>query len=225
MRRLLGVVARATSFLQAYRNHGHQLAAIDPLGSEPPGHPQLDPSFFGTSLEELREVPASLVFENSRDESVADVLERFQEAYCGAIGYEFEHLEDPGVVRWLRDQVESGVHTRPLEPGDRVLLLQRLTEVESLEQFLHHAYLGQKRFSIEGTDIMVPMLDLALDEAARGGGKRVVLGMSHRGRLNVLAHIVGLGYEEIIREFEGIQAKGAFTVEGTGDVKYHQGAQ
>ena len=225
MRRLLGVVARATSFLQAYRNHGHQLATIDPLGSEPPGHPQLDPSFFGTSLEELREVPASLVLESPRDESVADVLERFQEAYCGAIGYEFEHLEDPGVVRWLRDQVESGVHTGPLEPGDRVLLLQRLTEVESLEQFLHRAYLGQKRFSIEGTDIMVPMLDLALDEAARGGGKRVVLGMSHRGRLNVLAHIVGLGYEEIIREFEGIQAKGAFSVEGTGDVKYHQGAQ
>ena len=225
LRRLLRAVAHATSFIQAYRVHGHQLSTVDPLGSEPPGHPQLDPSFFGTSVEELRELPASLLFENGRDESLADVLERLQLAYCGTIGYEFEHLEDPSVVRWLWDQVESGTHTRPLETGDRVRLLQRLTEVESLEQFLHRSYLGQKRFSIEGTDIMVPMLDLALEESARSGARRVVLGMSHRGRLNVLAHIVGLGYEGIIREFEGIEAKGAFTVEGTGDVKYHQGAQ
>ena len=225
MRRLLRVVAHATSFVQAYRDHGHQLSTIDPLGSEPPGHPQLDPSFFGTSVEELRELPASLLFENGRDESLADVLQGLHQAYCGTIGYEFEHLEDPSVVRWLWDQVESGTHTQPLKPGDRVLLLQRLTEVESLEQFLHRSYLGQKRFSIEGTDIMIPMLDLALEESASVGAKRVVLGMSHRGRLNVLAHIVGLGYEGIIREFEGIEAKGAFTVEGTGDVKYHQGAQ
>ena len=222
---LLRAVAHATSFIQAYRDHGHQLSTVDPLGSEPPGHPQLDPSFFGTSLEELTELPASLVFENARDESLADVLERLRQAYCGTIGYEFEHLEDPGVVRWLWDQVESGTHTRPLEPGDRVRLLQRLTEVESLEQFLHNAYLGQKRFSIEGSDIMIPMLDLALQESGEVGAKRVVLGMAHRGRLNVLAHIVGLGYEEITREFEGIEAKGAFTVEGTGDVKYHQGAR
>ena len=225
MRRLLRVVARATSFIQAYRDHGHRLSTIDPLGSEPPGHPQLDASFFGTSLEELRELHASLVFEKARDESLADVLERLQRAYCRTIGYEFEHLEDPDVVRWLWDQVESGTHTRMPEDGDRVRVLQRLTEVEGLEQFLHRAYVGQKRFSIEGTDMLVPMLDLALEPAASVGGKRVVLGMSHRGRLNVLAHFVGLGYEEITREFEGIQAKGAFTVEGTGDVKYHQGAQ
>ena len=225
MRHLLRVVARATSFIQAYRDHGHRLSTIDPLGSEPPGHPQLNASFFGTSLEELRELPASLVFENARDESLADMLERLQRAYCGTIGYEFEHLEDPDVVRWLWDLVESGTHLRMPEDGDRVRLLQRLTEVESLEQFLHRAYVGQKRFSIEGTDMMIPMLDLALEEAAAVGGKRIVLGMSHRGRLNVLAHFVGLGYEEITREFEGIEAKGAFTVEGTGDVKYHQGAQ
>lgn len=225
MRGLLRVVARATSFIQAYRDHGHQLSTIDPLGSQPPGHPQLDPSFFGTSLEELRELPASLVFEDESEESLADALERLRLAYCGKIGYEFEHLEDPEVVRWLWDQVESRRHTRPTEAGDRVRLLQRLTEVERLEQFLHHAYLGQKRFSIEGTDMLVPMLDVALDESARVGAKHVVLGMAHRGRLNVMAHIVGLGYEEITREFEGIEAKGAFTVEGTGDVKYHQGAQ
>ena len=225
VRRLLPVVARATSFIQAYRDHGHQLSHVDPLGSAPPGHPQLDPSFFGTSVEELEDLPASLVMEGAEDESLAQVLRRLQQAYCGTIGYEFEHLEDPAVVRWLWSQVESGVHTQPLEPGQRTRLLQRLTEVETLEQFLHRAYLGQKRFSIEGTDMLVPMLDLALEESARTGAERVVLGMAHRGRLNVLAHFVGVGYEEIIREFEGIEAKGAFTVEGTGDVKYHHGAE
>ena len=225
MRRLLPVVARATSFVQAYRDHGHQLSQIDPLGSQPPGHPQLDPSFFGTSPEELEELPASLVMEGVGDESLADALKRLRDAYCGTVGYEFEHLEDPSVVRWLWDQVESGIHAQPLEAGDRVRLLQRLAEVEGLEQFIHKAYLGQKRFSIEGTDMLVPMLDLALEDAARAGAERVVLGMAHRGRLNVLAHFVGVGYEEIIREFEGIEAKAAFTVEGTGDVKYHHGAE
>jgi 2-oxoglutarate decarboxylase len=225
MRRLLRVVARATQFIQAYRDHGHQLSTIDPLGSEPPGHPQLDPSFFGTTVEELSDLPASLVFENGPDESLAHVLEHFRRTYCGTIGYEFEHLEDPDVVRWLRGQVESGTHMAPLEMGDRVRLLQRLTEVEGLEQFLHQSYLGKKRFSIEGTDMMVPMLDAAIDDAAEAGAKHIVLGMAHRGRLNVMAHIVGLGYEEITLEFEGIESKGAFTVEGTGDVKYHQGAR
>jgi len=199
MRRLLPVVARATSFVQAYRDHGHHLSQIDPLGSEPRGHPQLDPSFFGTSMEELEELPASLVMEGVGDESLASALQRLQAAYCGTIGYEFEHLEDPTVVRWLWDQVESGVHAQPMEAGDQVRLLQRLTEVEGLEQFVHKAYLGQKRFSLEGTDMMVPVMDLALTEAARVGGERVVLGMAHRGRLNVLAHFVGVGYEEIIR--------------------------
>ena len=114
VRRLLPVVARATSFIQAYRDHGHQLSHIDPLGSSPPGHPQLDPSFFGTSVEELEELPASLVMEGAEDESLAQVLRKLQRVYCGTIGYEFEHLEDPAVVRWLWNQVESGVHTQPL---------------------------------------------------------------------------------------------------------------
>ena len=225
IRLLLPMVARATSLVQAYRDHGHHLSRIDPLGSPPPGHPQLDPSFFGTSMEELEELPASLVMEGVGSESLANALARLRDAYCGTIGYEFKHLEDPSVVRWLWDQVESGVHAQPMAAGDQAQLLQRLAEVEGLEQFVHKAYQGQKRFSLEGTDMMVPMMDLALMEAARAGGERVVLGMAHRGRLNVLAHFVGVGYEEISREFEGIEAKGAFTVEGTGDVKYHHGAE
>ncbi|HZD04232.1 MAG TPA: 2-oxoglutarate dehydrogenase E1 component, partial [Longimicrobiales bacterium] len=223
--RLLPVVARATSFVQAYRDHGHMLARIDPLGSDPPGHPQLDPSFFGTSVEELEQIPAEVVMgPGPRDETLADTLGRLREAYCGWIGYEFEHLEDPARVRWLWDQVESGIHTRPLEPGQKVRLLQRLTEVEGFETFLHRVFLGQKRFSVEGTDMLIPILDLALEEAASSGARHVVLGMAHRGRLNVLAHIVGIGYSDILREFEGVYARDALNVPGTGDVKYHHGA-
>ena len=221
---LLPLVAQATSFVQAFRDHGHMLSQIDPLGAAPPGHPQLDPSFFGTSMEELERVPASVVMEGDTDETIAAALLRLQDAYCGPIGFEFEHLEDPARVRWLWSQVESGVHTRPMPSEEKIRILQRLTEVEGLEQFLHKTYLGQKRFSIEGTDMLVPMLDLALDEAAHSGGRRLVIGMSHRGRLNVLAHIIGVGYREVLAEFEGLHAKGAFTVAGTGDVKYHHGA-
>ena len=224
--RFLSAVARGTALVQALRDHGHMLAQIDPLGSEPPGHPQLDPAFFGTSMEELEQIPSTVMMPVGarQGESVAAALRRLRGAYSGFIGYEFEHLEDPQRVRWLWEQVESGVHTAPLTGGERIRLLQRLSEVEGFEQFLHRSYLGQKRFSIEGTDMLVPMLDLALTEAARDGCRAAVLGMAHRGRLNVLVHIVGIGLKEILREFGQVKAKGALAVPGTGDVKYHHGA-
>ncbi|HSM05210.1 MAG TPA: 2-oxoglutarate dehydrogenase E1 component [Longimicrobiales bacterium] len=226
LRALLPAVARAASFVQAYRDHGHAMAQIDPLGSSPPGHPQLDPGFFGTSMEELEQVPASVVMDGARaDESVADALRRLQKSYVGYIGFEFEHIEDPARVRWLWAQVESGFHTAPLEADTKRWLLERLSEVEGLEQFLHRAYLGQKRFSVEGTDMMVPMLDVAIREAAARGGRRVVLGMAHRGRLNVLAHILQVPYEALLAEFEGVKLPSAFQVPGSGDVKYHHGAE
>ena len=226
LQRVLGIVSRATSFIQAFRDHGHMLAAIDPLGSPPPGHPQLDPTFFGTTFEELEQIPAAVVLDNAPEsEPLSDAIARFREAYADYIGYEFEHIEDPSRVRWLWDQVESGVHTRPLSPADARWLLERLSQVEGFEQFLHRTYLGQKRFSIEGTDMLVPMIDLAIEETARGGGERVVIGMAHRGRLNVLAHILGVSYEELLRAFEGLEARGALNVAGTGDVKYHHGAE
>src|SRR5262245_39476569 len=170
--KLMRAVAAATSFVQAFRDHGHMRARIDPLGSAPPGHPQLDPAFFGTTPEELEQIPAEVVMPVGArpGETVAAALRRLEEAYCGYIGYEFEHLEDPERVRWLWDQVESGVHTRPLDREEQVRLLRRLSEVEGFEQFLHRAYLGQKRFSIEGTDILIPMLDLSIEQTAAHGG-------------------------------------------------------
>ena len=231
MQELLHLVARATSLVQAFRDHGHQLARIDPLGSDPPGHPQLDPSFFGTSMEQLEALPASTVLGDDGHERVPDYLKRLEHVYCGSIGYQFEHLESPERVRWLWNQVESGAHARPLTREEQVELLIRLARVEGLEQFLHRVYPGQVRFSLEGNDMLVPMVDLVLEVAAARGCREVVMGMAHRGRLNVLAHSVGVGYDEILRQFEGAAPApdGILTLpddeSGIGDVKYHHGAR
>ena len=230
MQELLHLVARATSLVQAFRDHGHQLARIDPLGSDPPGHPQLDPSFFGTSMEQLEALPASTVLGDDGDERVPDYLKRLERAWCGSIGYQFEHLESPERVRWLWNQVESGAHAQPLTREEQVELLTRLARVEGLEQFLHRVYPGQVRFSLEGNDMLVSMVDLVLEVAAARGCREVVMGMAHRGRLNVLAHSVGVGYDEILRQFEGAAPApgGILTLpddeSGIGDVKYHHGA-
>jgi 2-oxoglutarate decarboxylase len=227
LRRVLPVVSRAAALVQAFRDHGHQLARIDPLGSEPAGHPQLTPAFFGTSMEELAELPASLVMDEvDGDRSVADALSDLEGIYAGSIGYEFEHLDDHVKVDWLWEQVESRGHLPEMSREEKRALLYRLSEVEGLEQFIHRAYLGQKRFSLEGNDALVPMLDLAIEFAARKGGKEVVLGMAHRGRLNVLTHTVGVSYGELLAEFEGPSVKGGqLDIPGTGDVKYHHGAR
>ena len=230
MQELLQLVARATALVQAFRDHGHQLARIDPLGSEPAGHPQLDPSFFGTSMEQLEALPASTILGEDGDERVPDYLKRLEHAYCGSIGYQFEHLEAPERVRWLWNQVESGAHAQPLGREEQVELLLRLAQIEGLEQFLHRVYPGQVRFSLEGNDMLVPMVDLVLEIAAARGCREVVMGMAHRGRLNVLAHSVGVGYDEILRQFEGASPApdGILTLpegeSGIGDVKYHHGA-
>lgn len=229
LRRLLPAASRATALVQSFRDHGHRLASIDPLGSEPPGHPQLSPAFYGTTTDELGELPASLIVHGNGDldgVSVADVLSGLSQTYAGSIGYEFEHLDDHEKAFWLWRQVDEGTH-RP-EPTDeeRRALLKRISETEGLEQFLHKTYLGQKRFSIEGNDMLVPMLDLVIEEAASAGGHDVVLGMAHRGRLNVLTHTIGVSYGELITEFEGGTARESqLHVAGTGDVKYHHGAR
>ena len=144
------------------------------------------------------------------------------------MAYEIEHISTHEERVWLREKIESGAYRKPPTADQQRWLLRRLTEVEALERFLHKAYLGQKRFSIEGVDMLVPMLDHTIEHAAAAGGRDVVLGMAHRGRLNVLAHTVGRPYETIFAEFEGgrhVEA-GQLTPEGgTGDVKYHHGAE
>src|SRR6266702_3160671 len=157
---------------------------------------------------------------------LAEAYPRLMQTYCGTIAYEVEHIGSHQERVWLRQVIESGEHRQALTPDQQRRLLSRLTAVETLERFLHKAYLGQKRFSIEGLDVLVPMLDQTIELAGASGARRVVLGMAHRGRLNVLAHVVGLPYETIFAEFEGGRhVEETLTPQGgTGDVKYHHGA-
>lgn len=210
----------AAELVDAYRLHGHLVARLNPLGHDALTDELLDPEFYGITLEDLASVPAAaLGFEG--EGTAADVLEWLRRTYAGPIGYEYEHIADPERREWLRQQIESGAHFRAFGPEEKRRLLKRLTALEGLEQFLHRAYLGQKRFSGEGTDMLVPMLDVAIERAAAAGTREVILGMAHRGRLNVLAHILGMPYTRIIGEFEGVHR---FS-EGTGDVKYHIGGE
>lgn len=220
-------VAAAMALVKAHRTHGHLAAHLDPLGSEPVGDPALDPASLGLTPEVMAQIPAAVLRIAVPGETLADALPLLHEAYCGTIAYELEHISNHNERVWLRQMIESGAHRTPLSADEKKHLLARLTEVESLEQFLGKAYLGQKRFSIEGVDMLVPMLDQTIELASDQGVREVVLGMAHRGRLNVLAHTVGRPYETIFAEFEGGRhvEGGTLTPEGgTGDVKYHHGA-
>src|SRR5919109_4966111 len=227
---LLGGVAAAMALVKAYRMHGHLAARLDPLGSEPPGDPALEPDRLIPKLtpELQAQIPTSVLRLYVPGETLADALPHLQETYSGTIAYEIEHISDHEKRLWLRQAIESGKYRNPLSAEEKRELLERLSRVEGFEQYLRRAFLGQKQFSIEGVDVMVPMLDETIELAAENGAHEVVIGMAHRGRLNVLAHTLGLGYDSIIREFEGertIEAVVATEEGGTGDVKYHLGAE
>jgi len=227
---LVGGVAAAMALIKAFRMHGHLAAHLDPLGSEPPGDPALEPERLVPKLtpELQARIPASVLRLHGLGETLADALPKLRETYCGTIAYEIEHISDHEERVWLRHAIESGRYRQPLSDEERAALLARLSRVEGMEQYLRRAFLGQKQFSIEGLDVMVPMLDEAIEEAAGGGAHEVVIGMAHRGRLNVLAHVVGRPYDVILREFEGertIDAVVSSEEGGTGDVKYHLGAE
>jgi len=225
---LLQAVQAATSLLKAHRTHGHLAADLDPLGSPPKGDPALDPDTLNLTPELMRQIPAHILRMYVPGDTLEEALPHLHNTYCGKIAYEIEHLGSHRQRMWLREQVESGNFRDPLTPDERKALLRRLVEVDAFERFMHKAYLGQKQFSIEGLDVTVPMLDEVIQLAAAHGAREVVVGMAHRGRLNVLAHNLGRPYETIFAEFEGVSSLKAITTipqGGTGDVKYHHGAQ
>ncbi len=225
---LLQAVQAATSLLKAHRTHGHLAAKLDPLGREPEGDPALDPEPLGLSSELMAKIPSRILRMYVPGATLADALPHLRETYCGPIAYEIEHIASHRQRLWLREAIESGTFRKPLTNDEQKALLKRLTEVDALERFMHKAYLGQKQFSIEGLDMTVPMLDEIIQLAATRGAREVVLGMAHRGRLNVLAHNLGRPYDNIFAEFEGSSTLEPITTipqGGTGDVKYHHGAQ
>jgi 2-oxoglutarate decarboxylase len=225
---LMQAVQAATSLLKAHRTHGHLAAKLDPLGREPEGDPALDPVPLGLTPEVMERIPAHILRMYVTGQTLADALPHLRETYCGPIAYEIEHIASHRQRLWLREAIESGKFRAPLAADEQKTLLRRLTEVDALERFMHKAYLGQKQFSIEGLDMTVPMLDELIQLAATRGAREVVIGMAHRGRLNVLAHNLGRPYDSIFAEFEGSSTLEAITTipqGGTGDVKYHHGAQ
>jgi 2-oxoglutarate dehydrogenase E1 component len=226
---LLGGVAAAMSLVKAYRMHGHLNARLDPLGSEPMGDPALDETRLQPPLtpELQARIPARLLRLSVPGDTLLEALPRLREVYSGTIAYEIEHISDHAERVWLRQGIETGRFRQPLEPTARRALLERLAQVEAFETYLRRAFIGQKQFSIEGLDALVPMLDQAIELAAEGGAHEVLVGIAHRGRLNVLAHTVGRSYESILREFEGEKSIDALVTDpegGTGDVKYHLAA-
>jgi 2-oxoglutarate dehydrogenase E1 component len=223
---LLGGVAAAMALVKAYRMHGHLAARLDPLGSEPTGDPALDETRLHPPLtpELQARIPARLLRLSVPGDTLRDALPRLREVYTGSIAYEIEHISDHAERVWLRKAIESGRYREPLPPEQRVGLLRRLSEVEGFEQYLRRSFLGQKQFSLEGLDVLIPMLDEAIQLAAEASAHEVVIGMAHRGRLNALVHTVGRSYESVLREFEGERSYDALVVDpegGSGDVKYH----
>ena len=228
---LLAGVAAAMSLVKAHRTHGHLVARLDPLGSEPPGEPALEELRYDPPLTpELQErIPASLLRLHVAAETLRDALPKLREVYCGTIAYEIEHITDHAERVWLREAIESGRYRRPLAAEQRIALLRAPVAGRGVRALSCAARSsGRSGSRSRAWTSMVPMLDEAIELGAAGGAHEVVIGMAHRGRLNVLAHTVGRPYESILREFEGERAFEAVVADpegGTGDVKYHLGAR
>jgi 2-oxoglutarate dehydrogenase E1 component len=219
---LLRKVAGAAELVDSIRAYGHLAAEIDPLGTRPPGTPELTPEFHGITEADLALIPGSVL--NAPEPTAAETVARLRQLYSSNVGFEFDHLGAAAEREWIRHQIESGRVRQPLSVEEKKAILRRLTQVDALERFLGRVYLGHKRFSIEGTDMLVPMLDVSVDVAAAHGAREVSIAMAHRGRINVLAHLLGKPYRTIFGEFEGKHALDNAESE-TGDVKYHLGAK
>jgi len=207
--------------INMYRVRGHLIANLDPLGlKEPRTHEELDPNHWGLTIWDLdREFPTGGLA-GRRTMKLRDILGVLRDAYARTIGVEYMHIQEPDQKAWIQQKVE-GVHG-DTSADDQRRILAALNGAEAFERFLHTKFLGQKRFSLEGAETLIPMLDFLIDGAADAGVEDVVMGMAHRGRLNVLANVVGKSYEQIFREFEG--ELDPSVPQGSGDVKYHVGA-
>jgi 2-oxoglutarate decarboxylase len=217
----VGKPARVIELIHAYRVRGHLMADTNPLEFELRRHPDLDVVNHGLTLWDLdREFPTG-GFGGEPVMRLRDILGVLRDSYCRTVGIEYMHIQDPEQRRWIQERVERP-HRKPAREV-QLKILGKLNEAEAFETFLQTKYVGQKRFSLEGAETMIPLLDAVLAAAAQAGLDEVVLGMAHRGRLNVLANIVGKSYGEIFREFEGNLDPSS--THGSGDVKYHLGAE
>jgi 2-oxoglutarate dehydrogenase E1 component len=214
---------RVDELLEAYRSIGHTVCSLDPLGfNNLERNPELELEAFGLSEADLdREFACDRITGLGERRTLREILAHLRATYCGHIGVEYTHIQDRGILAWVRDQIESERNQPKLTREEKQRILMKLRQAETLEHFIHTKFLGQKRFSIEGGEALLPALDAIIELAAELGVKEAVMGMAHRGRLNVLCNILNKSYEEVFTEFEG--SYDLTELQGDGDVKYHLG--
>ncbi len=215
--------ARVLQMINAYRVRGHLLADLDPLEYVVHRHPELDPAFYGLTIWDLDREFVCGGLCGRMTATLRDILDTLRQTYCGKIGPEYMHIQETVQKKWLQDRMEPTRNQDALDGATKRRILMKLNDAEAFEKFLHTKYIGHKRFSLEGAESLIPMLDDLFNAAADNGAVEAVIGMAHRGRLNVLANILGKSYEKIFHEFEGDVDPN--TTQGSGDVKYHLGAE
>jgi 2-oxoglutarate dehydrogenase E1 component len=210
---------RVDKLINSYRMRGHRIACIDPLGQPLPELPELDPAYYGLTLEDPRLYAAGMLAPGKML-SLGEILDGLRETYCRSIGVQFMHIDDLAVREWLQTRMEASRNHIAMSRDRQIRILAKLTDAVIIEEFIQNKFIGSKRFSLEGAESLIPLLDLAIEEAGQQGIEEMVIGMAHRGRLNVLANVMGKRPQLIFREFED---KNAEAYIGKGDVKYHMG--
>ena len=211
---------KVDQLIRAYRVRGHLLAKLDPLGRSQDLYPELNPAYYGFTEADMDIVFSSTTIPGRHSMTLKNIIEHLRATYCRFIGAQFMHIDDLRVKMWLQDRMESTRNQRKLSHDQQIRILTKLTDAEIFEQFIHKKFIGAKRFSLEGAESLIPLLDMAIDTAGDHGVREVVIGMAHRGRLNVLANILDKPAQQIFREFDD---QNADIMLGRGDVKYHLG--
>jgi 2-oxoglutarate dehydrogenase E1 component len=211
---------RVYLLIRLYRVRGHRIARVDPLGLPQETPPELKPEFFGFSESDMNLPVQSEAIQYDGELTLKTLLERLQNTYCRSIGVQYMHIDELNVRRWLQRRMEVTENRLQLTREEQLRILTRLTDASTFEEFIRKKFVGAKSFSLEGSESLIPLLDLAIEKAGEQGIKEIVLGMAHRGRLNVLANIMGKSARQIFREFADTDWKSR---SGRGDVKYHLG--
>ncbi|HMJ65018.1 MAG TPA: 2-oxoglutarate dehydrogenase E1 component [Candidatus Binatia bacterium] len=211
---------RVDQLIRAYRFRGHMIARINPLGFPRSYPPELDPKFYGLTPADMEQSFSCETLVPQGRLTLAEILDRLWNTYCRSIGVEYMHIDAPSVRQWLQERMEWTQNRLPLSREEQLRILTRLTDAVTFEEFIRKKFVGAKSFSLEGSESLIPLLDLAIERAGEQGIREIVLGMAHRGRLNVLANIMGKSPRRIFREFADADAK---LFVGGGDVKYHLG--
>ncbi|MGH0037252.1 MAG: 2-oxoglutarate dehydrogenase E1 component [Myxococcota bacterium] len=213
--------ARVLRLIHSYRARGHRIAKSDPLGGQSTYFPELDPAHYGFTQADLDRSYVAGDLPGGSVQTLREILERLKATYCGTFGVEYTHVQDPGRKAWLQGVMEESQNIPRFEADTKRRILEKLSAAELFERFIHTKFLGQKRFSLEGAEGVIPLLDTVVEDAPSYGIREIVFGMAHRGRLNVLCNTLGKSYESIFSEFEDSPLLDSPF--GSGDVKYHKG--